>query len=93
MFGDKGKIQKSQVLTTLIDWRELEFSRMQKRTPVLDIIDSMIMEVRQELMNLELDLSEFCCLNKDCPDYGKKGKGNIRVKERYESKNRTCKDD
>ena len=39
-------------------------------------------------MDLELDLSEFCCLNKDCPDYGKKGKGNIRVKERYESKNR-----
>jgi len=38
-------------------------------------------------MDLELDLSEFCCLNKDCPDYGKNGKENIRVKERYGSKN------
>jgi len=37
-------------------------------------------------MDSELDLSEFCCLNKDCPNYGKKGKGNIRVKERYGSK-------
>ena len=27
-------------------------------------------------MDSELDLSEFCCLNKDCPDYGKKSKGN-----------------
>jgi hypothetical protein len=34
-------------------------------------------------MDLELDLSEFYCLNENCPDYGKKGKGNIRVKERY----------
>jgi hypothetical protein len=34
-------------------------------------------------MDSELDLSEFCCLNEDCPDYGKKGKGNMRVKERY----------
>jgi len=32
-------------------------------------------------MDSELDLSEFFCLNKDCPNYGKKGKGNIRVKE------------
>ena len=39
-------------------------------------------------MDLELDLSEFCCLNKDCPDYGKKGNGNLRVKERYGPKNR-----
>jgi len=39
-------------------------------------------------MDLELDLSEFCCLNKDCPDYGKNGKGNLRVKEKYGSKNR-----
>ena len=27
-----------------------------------------------------LDLSEFCCLNEDCPDHGKKGKENIRIK-------------
>ncbi len=39
-------------------------------------------------MDSELDLSEFSCLNEDCPDYGKKGKGNMRVKERYGSKNR-----
>ncbi len=39
-------------------------------------------------MDLELDLSEFYCLNENCPDYGKKGKGNIRVKKRYGSKNR-----
>ena len=39
-------------------------------------------------MNLELDLSEFCCLNKDCQDYGKKDKGNIRFKERYGKQNR-----
>ncbi len=39
-------------------------------------------------MDSELDLSEFCCLNKDCQDYGNKGKGNIRFKERYRSKNR-----
>ena len=31
-------------------------------------------------MDSELDLSEFCCLNEDCPDYGKKGKGNVRSK-------------
>jgi transposase-like protein len=39
-------------------------------------------------MELELDLSDFYCLNKNCPDYGKKGKGNIRVKEIYGPKNR-----
>jgi hypothetical protein len=31
-------------------------------------------------MDLELDLSEFYYLNEDCPDYGKKGKGNIESK-------------
>jgi len=36
----------------------------------------------------ELDLFEFYCLNEDCPDNGKKGKGNIRIKERYGPKNR-----
>ena len=39
-------------------------------------------------MDLELDLSEFCCLNEDCPDYGKNGKRNIKVKERLRPKNR-----
>lgn len=39
-------------------------------------------------MDSELDLSEFCCLNEDCQDYGKKDKGNIRFKERYGKQNR-----
>ena len=28
------------------------------------------------------DLSEFWCWNKECPDYGKKGQGNIRIHDR-----------
>jgi len=32
-------------------------------------------------MDLELDLSEFYCLNEDCPDYGKKGKRNKSQRE------------
>ena len=39
-------------------------------------------------MELELYLSDFCCLNEDCLDYGKKDKENIRLKERYGPKNR-----
>ena len=31
----------------------------------------------------EIDFSQFCCLNKDCPDYGMKNQGNIVLKERY----------
>lgn len=31
----------------------------------------------------DLDLSMFFCPNKDCRDYGKKGLGNIVLKERY----------
>jgi len=31
----------------------------------------------------EVNVSEFWCWNKKCPDYGKKGKGNIIPKERY----------
>ena len=31
----------------------------------------------------EIDISEFWCWNEDCPDYGKKGKGNIVPKEQY----------
>ena len=31
----------------------------------------------------EEDLSRFCCLNRDCPDYGKRGAGNLTVPMRY----------
>ena len=31
----------------------------------------------------EDDLSRFCCLNTDCPDYGKRGAGNLTVPMRY----------
>jgi LacI family transcriptional regulator len=29
------------------------------------------------------DLDLFCCQNSDCPDYGLRGKGNLRVAFRY----------
>jgi transposase-like protein len=29
------------------------------------------------------DLSRFCCQNPDCPDYGLRGRGNLRVAFRY----------
>ncbi len=29
------------------------------------------------------DLGRFCCLNPDCPDYGKRGHGNLTVPMRY----------
>ena len=29
------------------------------------------------------DLSRFCCLNSACPDYGKRGAGNLSVTSRY----------
>ena len=29
------------------------------------------------------DLSRFCCLNCDCPEYGKRGAGNLTVTARY----------
>lgn len=29
------------------------------------------------------DLSRFCCLNPDCPDYGKRDHGNLTVPARY----------
>jgi LacI family transcriptional regulator len=29
------------------------------------------------------DLSRFCCLNSECPDYGKRGAGNLTVPHRY----------
>lgn len=31
----------------------------------------------------EVKIDEFFCPNEACPDYGKKGKGNIRLKEYY----------
>jgi len=44
------------------------------------------------------DLSHFCCQNQDCPDYGKRGLGNLTVCMRYGQHQRrllycrTCKD-
>ena len=29
------------------------------------------------------DLNRFCCLDPDCPDYGKRGHGNLTVPARY----------
>jgi transposase-like protein len=29
------------------------------------------------------DLSQFCCLNSDCPEHGKRGAGNLTVTSRY----------
>ena len=29
------------------------------------------------------DLTQFCCLNPDCPDHGKRGHGNLTVPMRY----------
>jgi len=39
-------------------------------------------------MESDLDLSKFWCWQKDCPDYGKMGAGNIVLKERYGKENR-----
>lgn len=44
------------------------------------------------------DLCQFCCQNSDCPDYGKRGRGNLTVCARYGPQQRrllycrTCKD-
>ena len=35
------------------------------------------------------DLSRFCCLNSDCPDYGKRGHGNLTVPARSTAKAKT----
>jgi transposase-like protein len=29
------------------------------------------------------DLSRFCCQNSECPEYGKRGRGNLSVCDRY----------
>src|SRR5437868_12052554 len=29
------------------------------------------------------DLSRFCCQGADCPDYGRRGAGNLTVRHRY----------
>ena len=34
------------------------------------------------------DLSVFCCLNPECPDYGKRGQGNLGVTARYGAENK-----
>ena len=35
----------------------------------------------------EVNLDEFFCPNEACPDYGKRGRGNIVLKERYGKQN------
>ncbi len=40
-------------------------------------------------MNSKIELSEFFCRNDECKDFGKQGKGNIVLKERY-GKNNTA---
>jgi len=46
----------------------------------------------------EANLDEFFCPNEACPDYGKKGRENIVLKERYDKQNaallrcKTCKE-
>ena len=48
-------------------------------------------------MNHEIELSKYWCPRKDCRDYGKTGKGNIIIKEKYGKEERyllkckTCK--
>ncbi|MFX0090502.1 MAG: hypothetical protein ACFFBD_01970 [Candidatus Hodarchaeota archaeon] len=45
-------------------------------------------------MNEDQDLSAYWCWNKECSNYGKKGKGNLRLHERYGKDKRmllTCK--
>jgi hypothetical protein len=37
----------------------------------------------------KIDLGDFYCSNEACQDYGKKGRGNIVLKERY-GENRTA---
>ena len=34
------------------------------------------------VMHSDIDISEFWCWNEECPNYGKKGQGNIFLKER-----------
>ena len=34
------------------------------------------------------DLSAFCCLNPECPDYGKRGLGNLSVTAHYGAENK-----
>jgi|SRR5882757_9211519 LacI family transcriptional regulator len=37
---------------------------------------------------MQEDLSHFCCQNRDCHDYGKRGAGNLTVCARYGKDNR-----
>ena len=34
------------------------------------------------------DLSAFCCQNLECPDYGKRGLGNLSVTDHYGPENK-----
>jgi hypothetical protein len=48
--SDKRKAQKNTpVLNTLKEWREFEYSRTQKRTPVIETLDAMIARVERGL--------------------------------------------
>jgi len=42
-------MKNTPVLKTLKEWREFEFSRTQKRTPILETLDAMIARVELEL--------------------------------------------
>ena len=35
----------------------------------------------------DINVDDFSCPNEACPDYGKKGEGNSRLKERYGKQN------
>jgi len=39
-------------------------------------------------MDSEIELSRYWCPRKDCRDYGKTGKGNIIIKEKYDKEKR-----
>ena len=39
-------------------------------------------------MDSEIELSKYWCPRKDCKDYGKTGKGNIIIKEKYDKEKR-----
>jgi hypothetical protein len=39
-------------------------------------------------MESALELPNYWCPNKECKDYGKKGKGNIIIKEKFGKDNR-----
>ena len=48
--SDKSKVKKTPILNTLKEWRDFEYSRTQRRTPVLETLDAMIARIEQELV-------------------------------------------